>query len=68
MTVNREGVIVLAAVLTIEPMPMIINDIEDRVDRIENRVGDIRERLAGIEVHQKEHSKTMERISKAVER
>ncbi len=45
-----------------------LNDIEDRVDRIENRAGDVRERLTGIEVLQKEQSKTLERILKAVER
>ena len=45
-----------------------IETIEMRVDRIENRAGDVRERLTGIEVLQREQSKTLERILRAVER
>ncbi len=33
----------------------------------ENRAGDARERLTGIEVPQKEQSKTLERILRAIE-
>lgn len=45
-----------------------LKDMEDRVDRIISRAGEVRERLTGIEVLQKEQTKTLERILKAVER
>jgi len=68
------GAIIVAAVgygvlqHTVEANADNIDTIGERVDRIENRAGDVRERLTGIEVLQREQSKTLERILRAVER
>ena len=45
-----------------------VADIETRVDRIENRAGDVRERLKAIEVTQQQQNETLRRILRAVER
>ena len=44
-----------------------IADISDRVQRAEDRAGDVRERLAVIESIHKEQSRTLERILQAVQ-
>ena len=45
-----------------------IGEIEDNVDRLEQRSGDIRERLKAIEVIQQQQNETLRRILRAVER
>ena len=44
-----------------------VSDMEIRVGRLEDRSGDIRERLKAIEVMQQQHTETLRRILKAVE-
>ena len=45
-----------------------VAEIERRIDRLENRAGDVRERLKAIEVVQKQQNETLTRILRAVER
>lgn len=44
-----------------------VQEIENRIDRLENRAGDVRERLKAIEVIQQQQNETLRRILKAVE-
>lgn len=45
-----------------------VADIEQRIDRLESRSGDVRERLKAIEVIQQQQNETLRRILKAVEK
>ena len=45
-----------------------VAEIERRMDRFEERSGDVRERLKAIEVIQQQQNQTLERILEAVER
>lgn len=45
-----------------------VAQIERRLDRLEEKSGDVRERLKAIEVIQQQQNQTLERILKAVER
>lgn len=44
-----------------------IGQLEIRVDEVEDRAGDVRERLKGIEVIQQQQNETLKRILRAVE-
>ncbi len=44
-----------------------VTELESRVGRVEERAGDIRERLRGIEVTQQQQNETLKRILNAVE-
>lgn len=44
-----------------------VERLEMRLQRVENRTGDIRERLKGIEVIQQQQNETLKRILRAVE-
>ena len=45
-----------------------VSEIGKRVERLENRAGDVRERLKAIEVIQQQQNETLRRILKAVEK
>ncbi|MCY6380956.1 hypothetical protein [Hoeflea prorocentri] len=45
-----------------------VAEMERRMDRLEERSGDVRERLKAIEVIQQQQNQTLERILEAVER
>ncbi|MEX3008758.1 hypothetical protein [Hoeflea sp. TYP-13] len=45
-----------------------VSEVEMRIDRIENRAGDVRERLKAIEVIQQQQNETLRRILRAVEK
>lgn len=44
-----------------------IDGLESRVEKVEDRAGDVRERLRGIEVTQQQQNETLKRILRAVE-
>lgn len=44
-----------------------IGELEIRIGRVEDRAGDVRERLKGIEVTQQQQNETLKRILRAVE-
>lgn len=52
---------------TVEVNAKDIGQLENRVDDVEDRAGDVRERLKGIEVTQQQQNETLKRILRAVE-